>query len=141
MSFSNTNEGDFMVEEKLDYKLEPLYKYKGVVLRVVDGDTVETMIDMGFKMFTKQRLRIDAIDTPETWRPKSEAEKIHGEAAKTRAIELLEGKEVIFTTSKSVGIYGRFGASITLENGQDYATLMINEGFEKKENYVVEETS
>ncbi len=124
-----------MVEKKLEYKLDPLYVYRGKVERVIDGDTVDVTLDIGFGMSTRQRLRIDDFDAPESWRPRNEAEKIHGEAAKARAKELLEGKEMLFNTSKAVGIYGRYGASITLLDGTKFKDIMINEGFEKKENY------
>ena len=121
--------------EKYEYKLEPLYQYRGIVTRVVDADTVDAQLDMGFNIFTNQRLRIDGYDAPETWRPKSEAEKMHGEAATLRAKALLDGQELIFTTSKASGIYGRFGASITLPDGRNFSEVMISEGFAKKENY------
>jgi len=124
-----------MVEKKYEYKINPFYRYKGVVDRVVDGDTVDVTLDVGFTIKVKQRLRIDGFDAPESWRPRNEAEKVHGEAAKERAKELLEGYELVFTTSKAVGIYGRYGASITLPGGRSYSELMISEGFEKKENY------
>ena len=121
--------------EKYEYKLNPFYRYRGLVTRVVDGDTVDATIDVGFGVFTKQRLRIDDYDAPESWRPQNEAEKEHGEAAKARAKELLEGKEVIFTTSKAVGIYGRYGASIEFSGGMKYRDIMISEGYEKKDEY------
>ena len=123
------------MEKKLEYNLDPFYKYKGRIIRVVDADTMDVYLDMGFNMFTNQRLRIDDFDAPETWRPRNEAEKEHGTAATTRAKELLEGQELIFITSKAVGIYGRFGASITLPDGRNFGEVMINEGFEKKEDY------
>ena len=124
-----------MVEEKYEYKLNPFYRYKGVVTRVVDGDTVDATIDVGFGVFTKQRLRIDDFDAPESWRPRNALEKAHGEDAKLRAKELLEGKEVIFTTSKAIGIYGRYGASIEMSGGMKFRDIMISEGYEKRETY------
>lgn len=125
-----------MTDERVEYKFdEGFYKYRGYVERVVDGDTVDAILDLGFGMSTKQRLRIDGFDAPESWRPKSEAEKIHGEAAKARAFELLMGKELIFVTSKDMGIYGRYGASITLPDGTNFTKIMIQEGFQKKESY------
>lgn len=126
---------EIMVDTKLEYKLDPMFVFRGVVTRVVDGDTVDVILDLGFGMSTKQRLRIDDFDAPESWRPKSEAERVHGEAAKKRAKELLEGKEAIFNTSKAVGIYGRYGASITLTNGTKFKDIMIREGFQKRERY------
>lgn len=124
-----------MSENKYDYTINEFYRYKGYVKRVVDGDTVDAVLDLGFGMTTTQRLRIDAFDAPESWRPKSEAEKIHGEAAKARAIELLMGKELIFHTSKDIGVYGRYGASIILPDGTKFKDIMIREGFQKKETY------
>ncbi len=123
------------MEKKYEYNLDPFYQYKGRIIRVVDADTMDVYLDLGFNMFTKQRLRIDDYDAPETWRPRNEAEKEHGMAATVRAKELLEGYELIFITSKAVGIYGRFGASITLPGGVKYKEVMINEGFQKKETY------
>ena len=124
-----------MTEPKQEYNLNPFYKYKAVVDRVVDGDTVDATIDVGFSIAMKQRFRIDDFDAPESWRPRNEAEKVHGEAAKERARELLEGKEVIFTTSKAIGMYGRYGASITFIDGTLFRDIMISEGLEKKDEY------
>lgn len=124
-----------MTEKKFDYTINTFYKYKGYVKRVVDGDTVDAVLDLGFGMTTTQRLRIDAFDAPESWRPRNEAEKAHGLKAKARASELLMNKELIFHTSKDKGVYGRYGATITLPDGSDFAQIMINEGFEKKETY------
>ena len=121
--------------DKLEYKLEIDYKYKGIVLRVVDADTVDAKLDLGFGITINRRFRIDAFDAPETWRPRNEAEAEHGERATRRAIELLMNQELIFITSKTAGIYGRYGAQIFLPDGRDYANLMIYEGFEKRSEY------
>jgi micrococcal nuclease len=102
----------------------------------VDGDTVDAVLDLGFGMTTTQRLRLDEFDAPESWRPRNEAEKVHGEAAKARAIELLMGvDDLIFITSKDIGVYGRYGASIIFSDGTQFKDVMINEGFQKKDSY------
>ena len=124
-----------MTDKKLEYVLDKFYKYRGYVKRVVDADTVDVVLDLGFHVMTEQRLRIDDFDAPETWRPRNESELQHGKAATERAKELLIGKELIFVSSKDAGIYGRFGASIMLENGEDFAKVMISEGFQKKDEY------
>lgn len=121
--------------KKYDYNLNPFYHFKGKVDRVVDGDTVDATLDLGFGIWMKQRFRIDDFDAPETFRPKNEAERKHGKAAKKRAIELLMDKDLIFTTSKKIGVYGRYGASITLQDGRKFSEVMINEGYEKRDNY------
>jgi micrococcal nuclease len=115
-----------------------MYQYKATILRVVDGDTVDVSIDLGFGVIQKTRIRViaennDYFDTPETWRPKTEAERKHGEEAKAKAIELLEGKTVILDSVKK-GKY-RYVGKITLENGEDYGDTMINEGFQKRDGY------
>lgn len=112
-----------------------LFTYRGIVKRVVDADTVDAQLDLGFGILMNQRFRIADYDAPETYRPKSLAEKEHGKAATERAVELLMGRLLIFKSTKVPGIYGRYGASITLPEGDDYAEKMISEGFAKKENY------
>ena len=112
-----------------------LYIYKGKVIRVVDADTVDAELDLGFGITMTQRFRINDYDAPETWRPKTEAEKQHGQEATARAKELLEDQELFFKSSKIPGIYGRYGATIWLPDGQDYTDVMISEGFEKRDNY------
>jgi micrococcal nuclease len=121
--------------KKYDYHLNPFYKYKGKVDRVVDGDTVDATLDLGFGIWMKQRFRIDDFDAPETFRPRNEEEKKHGEKAKKRAVELLMDKDLIFTTSKEIGVYGRYGTSITLPDGRKFGEVMISEGYEKHDSY------
>ena len=121
--------------DEIEYKIIDLYQYKGKIDRVVDADTVDASLDLGFGITMTQRFRINDYDAPETWKPRNEAEKAHGKEATARAIELLVGKEVLFQSSKVPGIYGRYGATIWLEDGQNYAEVMISEGFSKKETY------
>lgn len=116
---------------------KPEYKYKALVENVVDGDTIDCLIDLGFNTSTRIRFRIisssQEFDTPETWRPKTEEEKAHGKLAKKRAIELLEGKEVLLRSIKK-GKY-RYLAEVFLDDDVNYAEKMISEGFQKKDSY------
>ena len=112
-----------------------LYQYKGRVVRVVDGDTMDAELDLGFGIKMTQRFRVDSFDAPETWRPRNDLEKEHGEKATKRAIELLMDQDLLFRTSKVPGIYGRYGAIIWLPDGRNFATVMISEGFQKLESY------
>ena len=43
-----------------------MYQYKAELIRVIDGDTVDAMIDCGFSTFKKERIRLYGINTPET---------------------------------------------------------------------------
>lgn len=66
-----------------------MYNYRCVIVRVIDGDTVDVDIDLGFSVWLRnQRVRLQGIDTPES-RTKDLAEKAHGLAAKHRLVELL----------------------------------------------------
>ena len=46
-----------------------MYQYSATVYNVVDGDTIDVVVDLGFKITTKQRLRLNGIDTPEKGQP------------------------------------------------------------------------
>ena len=72
----------------------PNYIYRCVVTRVVDGDTVDADIDLGFNMFSKDRIRLMGLDTPES-RTRNKHEKLHGLAAKNRLKSLLKSAELI----------------------------------------------
>jgi micrococcal nuclease len=66
-----------------------MYEYKCTITRVVDGDTVDVDIDLGFDIWLKgERVRIMGIDTPES-RTRDDVEKLFGLAAKKRLEELL----------------------------------------------------
>ena len=113
-----------------------MYNYSAKIIRVVDGDTIDALIDVGFGITVNQRLRILNLDTPEKFRPSCESEKMHGEAATAFAKELLCNQSVMINTQKDKkGKYGRLLASITLNDGSDFATVMLKEGFSKKEDY------
>lgn len=111
-----------------------MYEYKATVERIVDGDTYDLEVDLGFSVKIKHRFRLNGIDTPEIWRPKSEAEREHGEAATEFVTNLMAGS-IVTVKSHKLGIYGRYDADITLSDGRDLATVLREEGFEKKENY------
>jgi len=66
-----------------------MYEYKCKILRVVDGDTVDVDIDLGFGVWMhKERVRVNGIDAPES-RTRDLEEKAFGLAAKERVKELL----------------------------------------------------
>ena len=66
-----------------------MYEYKTKLIKVVDGDTVDVDIDLGFGVWLKkERVRIMGIDTPES-RTRDKVEKVFGKAASKRLKELL----------------------------------------------------
>ena len=83
-----------------------MYRYKVYVTRVVDGDTVDVDVDLGFGMvYKKQRVRMMGIDTPES-RTRNLEEKFYGKASKANLIKILDGKEIQMV-SHDKGKFGR----------------------------------
>ena len=86
-------------------------EYDVVLLKCVDGDTVDVDIDLGFGVWLKdERVRIMGIDTPES-RTRDKVEKLFGTAAKERLKELLEDGGKLITTEDKSGedMKGKFG--------------------------------
>ena len=82
-----------------------MYTYKAKLDRVVDGDTIDVHIDLGFDITVHKRVRLAGIDTPES-RTRDLEEKKRGLAAKYRLTEILD-KGSLVVESKEVGKYGR----------------------------------
>ena len=79
-----------------------MYKYRVDVTRVVDGDTVDVDIDLGFGMvYKKQRVRMMGIDTPES-RTRDLEEKFYGKQSKANLIKILDGKSLAKATEESI---------------------------------------
>ena len=111
-------------------------EYDVTVIKVVDGDTVDVDIDLGFGICLKdERVRIMGIDTPES-RTSDRVEDLFGEAAKARLKELMKnGGKLITTEDKSgedmKGKFGRILGDFKVEyNGEDrrVTDIMIAEG-------------
>jgi len=109
-----------------------MYEYKATILKIVDGDTVDVDIDLGFGVWLKdERVRIMGIDTPES-RTSDKVEKVFGLAAKERLKELL-GKEVTlktFAAKDGQDMKGKFGRILGdfIVGDQMVSDIMINEG-------------
>ena len=111
------------------------YIYKAKLERVIDGDTVDALIDLGFDTWVKKRIRYKGIDTWES-RTKDLDEKKLGLAAKDRNKELLESvssKSGYFRLkSHGVGKYGRVLGEIFIKDieGIEYNVnqTLIDEG-------------
>mgnify|MGYP003678615399 FL=1 len=112
-----------------------MYNYKISVLKVVDGDTIDAEIDLGFDIKVKKRVRFLGINAPES-RTRDLEEKARGLAAKDRVKALLEGCKNIQLHSHGIGKFGRCLGEIFLDtvDGQEKLTveslneLLIREG-------------
>ena len=86
-------------------------QYEVKVLKIVDGDTVDVDIDLGFGITLRdERVRIMGIDTPES-RTSDKVEKVFGLASKDRLKELLGKDAILITTENKNGedMKGKFG--------------------------------
>ena len=111
-----------------------MYEYRANLIKVVDGDTVDVDIDLGFGVWLKdERVRIAGIDTPES-RTSDKVEKLFGLAAKKRVQELLADKVVLKTFAAKDGedMKGKFGrilGDFYVGNDKKLLTeVMIDEG-------------
>ena len=85
-----------------------MYEYKCKVLKVVDGDTVDVLADLGFSIFHKCRVRLYGIDTPES-RTRDLEEKKYGKMASNFLSDAIKDAEVVSlrTHKDKKGKYGR----------------------------------
>ena len=107
-----------------------MFEYNAVLDRVVDGDTVDATIDLGFDTWKKTRIRFYGINTPES-RTRDLEEKKKGLAAKDRLIEILKANDNKFVLkSHGVGKYGRCLGELFVESLGETSVqeTLINEG-------------
>ena len=102
-----------------------MYTYKAIVVRIVDGDTLDADVDLGFYMRTRQRFRLARIDTPE-----------RGEEGFTEATDRVKelcpvGSEIMISTSKTGG-FGRWLGEINYGHSlTNLSDQLLLEGFAK----------
>ena len=98
-----------------------MYTYHATVDRVVDGDTIDLIIDLGFKITTNQRIRLRGINTPETYNVKKDSEEYQkGMKAKEYVLKRMEENQyrVIIETEKDIGKYGRYIGIIRMADSE-----------------------
>ena len=84
-----------------------MYTYKAILDRVVDGDTVDALIDLGFDTHVKKRIRLYGMDAWES-RTRDKEEKKYGLAAKAELKVLLDDDDIKLVTKK-YDAKGKFG--------------------------------
>jgi len=107
-----------------------MYDYRAIITKVIDGDTIDATIDLGFSIHTKQRFRLAGIDAPESYgKNKCSA----GFTAKRVVIEKLLDKEVTIT-SNGKDKYGRWLGTIYVvfdEGLTNFNEWLVKYGFAK----------
>ena len=96
-----------------------MYQYKAIITRVIDGDTVDVDIDLGFEVWLRnQRIRLYGIDTPES-RTSDKVEKVFGNLAKEKILSFCPvGAKIVLQTKAddSRGKYGRILGELIVDD-------------------------
>ena len=112
-----------------------MYTYKAEVIRVVDGDTYDLKIDLGFNITVNERFRLRGADAPETWRPSTDAEEDHGRQATAAITKLAAAHPNGITVNTYKGDkYGRWLCDLNI-GGTDVASFLIENDLIKRDKY------
>jgi len=104
-----------------------VYEYKATIIKIVDGDTVDVDIDLGFDTWLhNQRIRLHGVDTPEC-RTRNKKEKAHGLLAKAYVQKALIVGEVYALRTREKGKFGRYLGEIKVGR-TTLNKLLIKEG-------------
>jgi micrococcal nuclease len=107
-----------------------MYEYKvKEVVKVVDGDTIDVIIDLGFDLSKKERVRLAGIDTPESRTRDLDEKKLGLEAKEYLSTNLSNAKQLMISTEKD-GKYGRMLGTIHMND--DIVSMnqqMIDKGY------------
>jgi len=116
-----------------------MYNYKAKLIKVVDGDTIDAEIDLGFDISVKKRIRLVGIDTPEC-RTRDLKEKALGLAAKDRVKAILVENPKFTLESTKIGKFGRVLGNIyiTILDGTESLTQICLNDQLVKETHAVE---
>jgi micrococcal nuclease len=106
------------------------YVYNATVLDVYDADTCTLVIDLGFKVYIKEKVRLSGIDTPEI-RTKNLMEKRAALKARDFVRKMILEKTVTISTRKE-GKFGRYIADIFLDTGTHLNTLLVKRGYARE---------
>ena len=95
-----------------------MYEYTARIESVVDGDTIDAVIDLGFKVSTRQRMRLARIDTPERGQAGySEARDFVREAVLEKPVKI---------RTEKVSKWGYYLAEIILDDGRNLSDALIS---------------
>ena len=100
-----------------------MYEYRVKIVKVVDGDTVDVDIDLGFGVWLKkQRVRLYGIDTPES-RTRDLVEKRFGNMAKAYLKDRLSGGAILGTRLDKKGKFGRILGEFFVLDGEEKSNI------------------
>ena len=106
-----------------------MYTYFCTIRRVVDGDTIDVLVDLGFSVCIRERVRLAGIDTPES-RTRDKREKKYGKLATARVAELMPVGQIFEGRCRSYhsrGKYGRAMMDFVLPGGALLCETLVSE--------------
>ena len=113
-----------------------LYSYRATLVRVVDGDTVDLDVDLGFRVTQRMRVRLAKIDAPEV---RGKERKAGLEATRQLRELLIDAEELFIQTDKDkTGKYGRYLAQLWVVKDGDSIVVndwMVKKGFAQYREY------
>ena len=110
--------------------------YSAKLVRVVDGDTADAMIDLGFNVWVKNRIRFMGVDAWES-RTRNKEEKVKGLAAKAYVKDILENSDEgkFLLKSHGVGKYGRVLGELFVKGHETSVNELLKENGHASEYY------
>jgi len=107
-----------------------MFEYRALLKRVVDGDTIDVYLDLGFCITVEQRLRLADIDTPEM-NSKDNVERENALAAKDFVEKTIGNQPLIVITHKTKAgkervTFGRYVADVYIVQANEVGTLFLN---------------
>lgn len=104
-----------------------MYDYRAIVTRIIDGDTIDVDVDLGFDTWlNKQRVRMYGIDTPES-RTRDLEEKKYGKLATKYLVDRIQVGTPVKLVSHGKGKFGRILGSIYAPLDGDWEDVSIND--------------
>lgn len=100
-----------------------MYEYRASVKKIVDADTLDLVIDLGFHIFVTKRVRLIGLDAPEKFTEQGKIAKQFVENAAP-----VNSSVIIQTKIDSLDKYGRILAEIFLDNNKSLNKMLLNNG-------------
>ncbi len=104
-----------------------MYTYKLTDIRVVDGDTIEATIDLGFRIYSRQKIRLAGINAPEL-NAKDPDERNRAAICMDRVKQLIGAGSNVILDSRRLDKYGRALGSVRVNGTDDIAMALLAEG-------------
>lgn len=128
------------VDTKFKLQIPGLWLYRAKVVNIVDGDTIDCLVDKGTNDYKIMRIRLQGINTPEIHNVKKTSTEYKAGMVSKKALEdKVLGKEIMLTTHKGkTGKYGRYLGTIELPSGPSAISYLNINNWMVTKGYAVE---